>query len=226
MSKAQILVADDHGVIRNGLRKIINDTEDLEFAGEACDGKSLLERLRERNWGMLILDLSMPGRNGLELIKLVKEMRPQLPMLIFTMHQEEQYAVRALRAGASGYLTKEFDGDFLLSAIRKVATGGVYVSAKVAELLATDASKPQHAPSHTLLSNREYEVFSRLVRGISLTAIADEFSLSIKTVSTHKTHLLEKMGLANQADLVRYAVNHGLLDAEPGGHALQHSSTI
>ncbi|MCW8806734.1 MAG: response regulator transcription factor [Rhodanobacter sp.] len=226
MTRVQVLVADDHGVIRNGLKKILDDTPDLEFAGEACDGKSLLDKVRQRNWGMLILDLSMPGRNGLELIKLVKEVRPQLPMLIFTMHQEEQYAVRALRAGASGYLTKEFDGDFLLSAIRKVATGGIYVSAKVAELLASDVSKPQHAPPHTLLSNREYEVFSRLVRGNSLTAIAYEFSLSIKTVSTHKSHLLEKMGLANQSDLVRYAVNHGLLDAEPDNLQMQHSSTI
>lgn len=226
MTKVQVLVADDHGVIRDGLKKILDDTPDLEFAGEACDGKSLLEMVRQRSWGMLILDLSMPGRNGLELIKLVKEVRPQLPVLIFTMHQEEQYAVRALRAGASGYLTKEFDGDFLLSAIRKVATGGIYVSAKVAELLATDVSKPQHAPPHTLLSNREYEVFSRLVRGNSLTAIAYEFSLSIKTVSTHKSHLLEKMGLANQSDLVRYAVNHGLLDAEPDNLQMQHSPTI
>ncbi len=226
MTRVQVLVADDHGVIRNGLKKILDDTPDLEFAGEACDGKSLLEKVRERNWDMLILDLSMPGRNGLELIRLVREVRPQLPMLIFTMHQEEQYAVRALRAGASGYLTKEFDGDFLLSAIRKVATGGIYVSAKVAELLASDVSKPQHAPLHTLLSNREYEVFSRLVRGVSLTAIAFEFSLSIKTVSTHKSHLLEKMGLANQTDLVRYAVTHGLLDAEPDNSSMQHSSTI
>lgn len=226
MTKVQVLVADDHGVIRNGLKKILDDTPDLEFAGEACDGKSLLEKVRERDWDMLILDLSMPGRNGLELIKLVREVRPQLPMLIFTMHQEEQYAVRALRAGASGYLTKEFDGDFLLSAIRKVAAGGIYVSAKVAELLASDVSKPYHAPPHTLLSNREYEVFSRLVRGISLTAIASEFSLSIKTVSTHKSHLLEKMGLANQSDLVRYAINNGLLDAAPDTPQGQHSSTI
>ncbi len=226
MTRVQVLVADDHGVIRNGLKKILDDTPDLEFAGEACDGRSLLEKVRERNWGMLILDLSMPGRNGLELIRLVREVRPQLPMLIFTMHQEEQYAVRALRAGASGYLTKEFDGDFLLSAIRKVATGGIYVSAKVAELLASDISKPQHAPLHTLLSNREYEVFSRLVRGVSLTAIAHEFSLSIKTVSTHKSHLLEKMRLANQTDLVRYAVTHGLLDAEPDNSSTQHSPTI
>ena len=128
MTKVQVLVADDHGVIRNGLKKILDDTPDLEFAGEACDGKSVLEKVRERSWDMLILDLSMPGRNGLELIKLIKEARPPLPILIFSMHQEEQYAVRALRVGASGYLTKEFDGDLLLSAIRKVASGGVYVS--------------------------------------------------------------------------------------------------
>lgn len=215
MTKVQVLVADDHGVIRNGLKKILDDTPDLEFAGEACDGRSLLEKLRERDWGLLVLDLSMPGRNGLELIKLVKELRPQLPVLIFTMHQEEQYAVRALRAGAAGYLTKEYDGDPLLSAMRKVAAGGIYVSAKVAELLATDASKPHFGPPHTLLSNREYEVFSRLVRGVSLTGIAREFSLSIKTVSTHKSHLLEKMGMANQSDLVRYAIHHGLLDTAP-----------
>jgi Response regulator containing a CheY-like receiver domain and an HTH DNA-binding domain len=226
MTRVQVLVADDHGVIRNGLKKILDDTPDLEFAGEACDGRSVLEKVRERSWDMLILDLSMPGRNGLELIKLIKEARPPLPILIFSMHQEEQYAVRALRAGASGYLTKEVDGDLLLSAIRKVASGGVYVSTKVAELLASDVSRPQQAPLHTLLSNREYEVFSRLVRGISLTAIAYEFSLSIKTVSTHKSHLFEKMGVINQSDLVRYAINHGLLDQEPDNLRLQHSSTI
>ncbi|MFC5579974.1 response regulator [Rhodanobacter terrae] len=226
MTRVQVLVADDHGVIRNGLKKILDDTPDLEFAGEACDGKSVLEKVRERSWDMLILDLSMPGRNGLELIKLIKEARPPLPILIFSMHQEEQYAVRALRAGASGYLTKEFDGDLLLSAIRKVASGGVYVSTKVAELLASDVSRPLQAPPHTLLSNREYEVFTRLVRGISLTAIAYEFSLSIKTVSTHKSHLFEKMGVINQSDLVRYAINHGLLDQEPDNLRIQHSSTI
>lgn len=226
MTRVQVLVADDHGVIRNGLKKILDDTPDLEFAGEACDGRSLLEKVRERHWDMLILDLSMPGRNGLELIKLVKEAQAHLPILIFSMHQEEQYAVRALRAGASGYLTKEFDGDLLLSAIRKVAQGGVYVSTKVAELLASDVSRPQNALPHTILSNREFEVFSLLIRGISLTAIANEFSLSIKTVSTHKSHLFEKMGMTNQAELVRYAINHGLLDEEPDNLRMQHSSTI
>lgn len=213
--KVQVLVADDHGMIRNGLKKILDDTQDLECAGEAWDGSSLLERLRERDWGLLILDLSMPGRNGLEMIKRVKELRPRMPVLVFTMHQEEQYAVRALRAGASGYLTKEFDGNLLLEVIRKVASGGIYVSAKVAELLARKVAQPDLAPPHTTLSDREYEVFTRLVRGMSLTGIAEEFCLSIKTVSTHKTHLLEKMGLANQSELVRYAIRHDLMDLLP-----------
>jgi len=213
--KIPVLVADDHGVIRNGLRKILDDTPDLECAGEAWDGPSLLERLDERVWGLLILDLSMPGRNGLELIKRVKDLRPRLPILVFTMHQEEQYAVRALHVGARGYLTKEYDGDLLLAAIRKVASGGIYVSARVAELLARDMLRPDLAPPHTTLSDREYEVFTRLVSGMSPTRIAEEFSLSIKTISTHKAHVLGKMGLANQAELMRYALQHGLVDAVP-----------
>ena len=170
----------------------------------------LLEMVRARDWQLLILDLSMPGRNGLDLIKLVKAERPALPILVFTMHQEEQYAVRAMRAGAAGYLTKEADGDVLLAAIRKVARGGMYVSAKVAELLATEVARPQHAPLHTLLSNREFEVFRHIVDGRSLTDIAAELSLSIKTVSTHKSHILDKLQVAHDVDLVRYALQHGL----------------
>ncbi|MGB8635383.1 MAG: response regulator transcription factor [Rhodanobacteraceae bacterium] len=213
--KVQILVADDHGMIRNGLKKIFEDTQDLQCTGEAWDGITLLERLHERDWGLLILDLSMPGRNGLEMIKRVKELRPHLPVLVFSMHQEEQYAVRALRAGASGYLTKESDGSLLLGVVRKVASGGIYVSPKVAELLARKVAQPDLAAPHTTLSDREYEVFARLVRGMSLTAIAEEFCLSIKTVSTHKTHLLQKMGLANQSELVCYAIRHDLMDLLP-----------
>jgi len=154
----------------------------------------------------------MPGRNGLELIKLIKNERPKLPILIFSMYQEEQYAVRAIRAGASGYLSKDGDSELLLPAMRKVAAGGMFVSAKLAELLALDVSPNTQNQLHTLLSNREFEVFSRIVRGISLTAIADEFSLSIKTVSTHKSHILTKMNMATQVDLVRYAIEHKLLD--------------
>ena len=138
--KLQLLVADDHAIIRDGLRKIIADTDDLEVAGEAANGNAVLEMVRARSWDTVVLDLSMPGRNGLELIKLIKAERPRLPILIFSMHPEEQYAVRAIRAGASGYLSKESSSELLLPAIRKVAAGGVYISAKVAELMAVDFS--------------------------------------------------------------------------------------
>jgi DNA-binding NarL/FixJ family response regulator len=212
MSKVQVLVADDHAIIRNGLRKILADTPDLEVAGEACDTISTVHQVRSREWGLLVLDMSMPGRSGLELIKQLKSERPRLPILVFSMHPEEQYAVRAIRAGASGYLSKETDGDLLLPAIRKVAQGGAYVSDKVAALLATDNSPDTEQPLHTLLSDREYGIFSRIVRGLSLTEIAAELSLSIKTVSTHKAHILAKMCMANQVDMVRYALDHGLLD--------------
>ncbi len=209
--KADVLIADDHAIIRDGLTKILADTDDLLVAGEAANGTAVLEQVRLRDWSLLVLDISMPGRNGLELIKLVKAERPKLPILIFSMHPEEQYAVRAIRAGASGYLSKEGDTDLLLPAMRRLVAGGVYISHKVAELLATDVSSQSTKPSHTRLSDREFEVFSRIVRGISLTAIAEEFSLSVKTVSTHKSHILAKMGMSTQVDLVRYALEHQLL---------------
>ena len=162
----------------------------------------------------MVLDLSMPGRNGIELIKLIKAESPKLPILIFSMHPEEQYAVRAIRAGASGYLSKEEDSDHFVPAIRKVAAGGMFISQKVAELLATDVAPGANNHLHSALSNREYEVLVRIVKGVSLTDIADEFSLSIKTISTHKTHILSKLGLSNQADLIRYAIEHKLLDLD------------
>lgn len=210
--KIEVLVADDHAIIRDGLKKILADTGDMVVAGEAANGNAALEKVRERDWGLVVLDMSMPGRSGLELIKLMKAERPRLPILVFSMHQEEQYAVRTIRAGASGYLSKEGDSDMLLPAMRKVAAGGAFVSDKVAQLLATDVSRTEDCPPHTLLSDREYGVFSRIVRGASLTEIADELCLSIKTVSTHKSHILAKMNLAGQVDLVRYAIEYNLLD--------------
>jgi two-component system, NarL family, invasion response regulator UvrY len=210
--KIEVLVADDHAIIRDGLKKILADTGDMAVAGEASNGNAALDKVRERDWGLVVLDMSMPGRSGLELIKLMKAERPRLPILVFSMHQEEQFAVRAIRAGASGYLSKEGDSDMLLPAMRKVAAGGAFVSDKVAQLLATDVSRGGDCPPHTLLSDREYGIFSRIVRGASLTEIADELCLSIKTVSTHKSHILGKMNLAGQVDLVRYAIEHNLLD--------------
>ena len=210
--KYEVLVADDHAIIRDGLKKILADTDDLVVAGEASNGHTVMEQVKQRDWDLLVLDLSMPGRHGLELIKLLKSERPKLPILIFSMHQEEQFAVRAFRAGASGYLSKEGDSDLILPAMRKVAAGGTYISPKVAELLATDISPNSQALPHTLLSDREYEVFSRILKGVSLTEIAAELSLSIKTVSTHKSHILIKMGMTSQVELVRYAIEYHLME--------------
>ena len=209
--KIEVLLADDHAIIRDGLKKILADTEDMVVAGEAMNGHAALDLVRERNWGLVVLDLSMPGRSGVELIKLIKTERPQCPVLIFSMHPEEQYAVRALRAGASGYLSKEGDSDLILPALRKVAAGGVYFSARVAELLVSEAAPHVQSLPHTRLSDREYQIFDRIVRGLSLTAIAHELSLSIKTISTHKSHIMSKMEMKNQVDLVRYAISHQLI---------------
>ena len=210
--KLEVLVADDHAIIRDGLKKILADTDDMVVAGEAANGNAVMEQVRARAWSLLVLDISMPGRNGLELIRMVNAECPRLPILVFSMHHEEQYAVRAIRAGASGYLSKEGDTDLLLPAMRKVAFGGVFISPTVAELLATDASPHKEVMPHTLLTDREFEVFSRLVRGVRLTTIAEELSLSVKTVSTHKTHILNKMNMSSPVDLARYALDHKLLD--------------
>ena len=207
-----VLVADDHAIIRGGLKKILADTDDLNVAGEASNGTEALQMIRSRDWSVAILDISMPGRSGLELIKLIKSERPKLPLLIFSMHQEEQYAVRVIRAGASGYLSKEGDSDLIVPAVRKVAQGGVFISPKVAELLALDTVLNVQNPSHTSLSDREFDVFFRIVQGESLTNIANSLSLSVKTVSTHKSHILHKMCMTKDVDLVRYAVEHNLLD--------------
>lgn len=210
--KKEVLIADDHAIIRDGLRKIIDDTDDLCVAGEASNGNDVLSKVRERAWGLLVLDLSMPGRHALELVKLIKTERSTVPILIFSMHPEEQYAVRAIHAGASGYLSKEGDSDLILPAMRKVAAGGIFISQKVAELLATNAFKHTDRPLHDSLSDREYEVFCRIVRGVSLTNIAQDLSLSIKTVSTHKSNILGKLGLNGNVDLIRYAIDNKLLD--------------
>lgn len=211
--KIEVLIADDHAIIRDGLKKILADTEDMVVAGEAMNGAVTLAKMRERDWGLLVLDLSMPGRSGIDLIKLIKAEKPKCPILIFSMHPEEQYAVRALRAGASGYLSKEGDSDLILPALRKVASGGVYFSAKVAELLVSEAAPHQENLPHLRLSDREFQIFDGIVRGQSMTEIAKEFSLSIKTVSTHKSHIMSKMGMGTQVDLVKYAIAHQLISS-------------
>ena len=212
----RILIADDHTIVRDGLRRILQGAPGLEVAGEAVDGDEVMLRVREGGFALLLLDMSMPGKSGIELIKWVKATRPELTVLVLSMHQEEQYAVRAIRAGASGYVTKESASALLVAAIRKVADGGLYISPGVAEQLALTL-RPQTAElPHQALSDREYEVFGLLVDGSTVTDIAVRLHLSGKTVSTHKARILEKMAMDSVADLVRYAVTHQLFDAKEG----------
>lgn len=209
----KIVMADDHAIVREGLKRIVSSIPDMEVAGEAGNGTEVMQRVRELAFDVLLLDLSMPGRSGMELIKLVRAEKPQLRILVLSMHQELQYAVRAIKNGASGYLTKESAPDQLEQAIRKVASGGAFISAEVAEQLALGAMPGSQVVPHENLSNREFEVLQLLVAGVSLTDIGTKLNLSVKTVSTHKTNLMQKMGLQNQSELIRYALKHGL--AEP-----------
>lgn len=208
----RILVADDHAIVRDGLKQIFAETADIIVEGEATNGHEVMTRVRERDWDAVLMDMSMPGRSGIELIKQVKAEKPALPILILSMHGEEQYAVRALRAGAAGYLAKESASEQVVSAIRKVAAGGLYVSAGVAERLAAELTRRDDGLPHTQLSDREYQVFHALAAGKAVGAIAEELSLSVKTVSTHKTRILQKLGLGNTAELIRYAIRHRLVD--------------
>jgi DNA-binding NarL/FixJ family response regulator len=208
----RVLLADDHTIVRAGLKEILADTGDVTVEGEAGTGQEVLARIREQDFDVLVLDMSMPGRSGVELIKLIKKEQPKLRILILSMHSETQYAVRALKAGASGYLTKDGAAEQLVAAIRRIAAGGAFVSPEAAERLALEFGRPADAPPHTLLSDREYQVFQAIVSGKSLTAIAGELTVSVKTVSTHKTRIMEKMGISNQVDLVRYAIRHKLVD--------------
>ena len=206
----RVLIADDHALVRDGLKRILEGHDDMIVAGEAANGHDVLQALAAVAFDVLLLDLSMPGRSGIDLIKLVKERMPKLPVLVLTMHEEEQYAVRAIRAGASGYLTKDTAAAQLVSAIRKVSNGGLFINAAVAEQLALNVMPASSAVPHTLLSDREFEVFHLLVAGKSVTDIARQLSLSVKTVSTHKARVLQKMRLNSIADLTRYAIEHKL----------------
>jgi DNA-binding NarL/FixJ family response regulator len=208
----RVLLADDHAMVRTGLKEILAGTGDIIVEGEAGSGQEVLANIRTHDYDVVVLDMSMPGRSGIELIKQRKGEKPKLRILVLSMHQEQQYAVRALKAGASGYLTKDGAADQLVAAIRRIAAGGAYVTPETAERMALDYNRTSDALPHTLLSDREFQVFQLIVSGKSMTEIAGKLALSVKTVSTHKTHLMEKMGLANQAELVRYAVRHKLVD--------------
>jgi len=206
----RVLIADDHKLVRDGLKGILGAASGIEVAGEAASGDAALALVRAQDFDVALLDLSMPGLSGIDLIKRLKLERPRLRILVLSMHGEQQYATRALKAGASGYLTKDAAGEQLVSALRKVAAGGVAISEATAANLVASA-RGSDVPPHTLLSDREFEIFRLLASGSTPTEIAERLHLSVKTVSTHKSHVQQKLGLASTAELVRYALEHDLL---------------
>lgn len=213
----RILIADDHDILRAGLKHILQESGDIVVAGEASDGHTALAQVRSGSWDAMVLDLSMPGKSGIELIKQIKSEFPKLPILILSMHQEDIYAVRALKAGASGYLCKDSAETLLAQAIRKVAGGGLFINQAVAEKLAVEMlSGAGSGAPHSRLTDREYQVFLLVAKGLGVTDIGRELNLSVKTVSTHKARILEKMNLGNTAELIRYAIRHRLIDGSDG----------
>jgi two-component system invasion response regulator UvrY len=208
----KILIADDHAVFRRGLKETIAEAFSKVTFGEAKTAEETLEWVRRSDWDILILDVSMPGKSGLDILSDIKRWRPRLPILFLSMHPEEQYARRVLKSGASGYLTKESVPEELKVAVRKIVAGGRYVSANLAEKLAYDLRKGADKPIHELLSDREFQVLQSIASGKSVKQIAEELSLSVKTVSTYRTRILEKTGMKTTAELIRYALREQLVD--------------
>lgn len=210
--KIHVLIADDHAILRQGLRLILSETEDLVVAGEAEDGAEAIALSRQMHWDVFLLDVSMPNRDGIDTLKQLKKEFPRSPVLILSMHPEEQFAVRALKAGASGYLNKQSAPELLVTAIRQVAAGKKYVSPAVAQQLANAISDDNDKSPHERITDRELQVLSLIASGKTLTEVADVLNLGVATVSTYRARLLEKLRLRNTAELIRYGLEHGLVD--------------
>jgi len=208
----RVCIADDHPIVREGLKQLLSAAGDLAVVGEAQNGQEVIERVRALAFDVLLLDMSMPGKSGIELLKQVHAEKPKLRILVLSMHEEEQYAVRAIKAGAAGYLTKESAPAQLVSAIRKVAGGGAFITDSVAQQLALGAMPQSEGPLHSALSDREFQVFRELASGKTVSDIAAQLNLSVKTVSTHKARIMQKMNMSNPAELIRYAIHHRLVD--------------
>lgn len=209
----KILIADDHEIVRRGLKQIISEVSDMIVADEAHDGNEVIKKIYENNnFDVVLLDISMPGKNGLDVLKSIKAKRPKMPVLMLSVHPEEQYAVRALKAGASGYLTKESAPEELISAIRKISKGGKYVTSSLAEKLLFELEVFNERPCHENLSDREFQVMCMFASGKTLKEIADELCLSIQTISTYRSRILEKMNMNSIAEVIRYAVKHGIVE--------------
>lgn len=205
-----ILIADDHPIVRYGLKQILAETPQKAVVDEASNGTEVLSKVRQRDYDVVLLDISMPGMNGLDTLKELRTQRPDLPVLILSIHPEEQYALRVLKAGASGYLTKDSAPDELIAAIQKVSSGGKYISPSIADRLALNLQTNVELAAHEALSDREYHVLCLIASGKTVKDIAEELSLSVKTVSTYRARILIKMRMNSNAELIRYAVQHEL----------------
>lgn len=208
---SEILIADDHEIVRQGLRALLEEQPDLEVAGEAATAPEVLEKVRARSWDLLVLDLGMPGGEGVETLRRIRSAAPDLPVVILSMHPENQLARRLLKAGAKGYVQKDAASESLVAAIRRVLRGNRYVSPDLASRLAADLEEERPERPHEKLSDREFQVLRLLGEGKSVSGIAEELALSVKTVSTYKTRLLDKMEMETSAELIRYAVEHDLV---------------
>jgi two-component system invasion response regulator UvrY len=206
----KVLVCDDHVVVRRGLRQILAETPDIMVGGEAGTADEALALLRRESWSVVVLDINLPGASGMDLLAQVRKERPSLPVLVLTVYSEEQYAVRAIKAGAAGFLTKESAPDKLIEAVRKVAAGGRYISAELAEALASLLAGEGKGTPHERLSDREFEVLKMLASGKTVSQVAQDLGLSVKTVSTHRVRILKKMNMKTNAELTHYAVRNGL----------------
>ena len=207
----RILIADDHEMFREGKKRICEDNPQLVIAGEASNGNEVLDRVSKDEYDLLLLDIAMPGLSGLDTLKQLKTLKPKLRVLVLSMYPEDEYAIRAIKAGASGYLTKAKASRELMEAIKKVSSGGNYINASVAEKLLFDMNPEHSGLPHETLSDREYQIFSMIVKGEKVGEIADELYLSVKTVSTYKVRILNKMEMKSTAELVKYAVEHKLI---------------
>lgn len=210
--KIRVLIVDDHAILRRGLRQIISETDDMEVAGEAANSSEAMRFVRNAECDVALLDITMPDRNGIETLELIKKEKPRIAVLILSMHAESQYAVRAIKAGAAGYLNKQSVPAQLVTAIRQVRQGRKFVTPDVAEQLAESITHDSKAPAHQLLSNREFETMRLLASGHSLTEACNHMHISVKTVSVYRARLLEKLGLKNNAELTHYAIKNNLVD--------------
>ncbi|WP_293004679.1 response regulator transcription factor [Nitrosomonas sp.] len=208
----KVLIADDHTLFRDGLKRIFSETDDIEVVAEAVDGKDVIKKTKECDWDIILLDINLPDMNGLEVLKRILSADSSSCVLVLSMYPEDEYAIRAIRSGASGYMTKDSPTDQLINVVRRLSNGGKYVNPELAEKLLFNPIMDSEKLTHTTFSDREFHVFKLIVSGEPLTSIGKKLSLSVKTVSTYRSRILEKMRMKNNAQLIRYAIQHKLLE--------------